>query len=91
MISLLKPTTQTLRDALIVEKDKNVTYEFIQGTLDHKEPEAFKTNPKYSEHNMDHFKIKIGEGSTFFDLAVEGLKQFKVRKIFSIKKKTSFL
>jgi uncharacterized protein (UPF0548 family) len=62
---------------LVEQKDKNVTYDLIQGTLDHREVELFKKDPKYSQHNIDCFKIKIGEGATFFDLAVEGLKQFK--------------
>jgi hypothetical protein len=78
MISLLKPTTESLHDVLVEQKDKNVTYDLIQGTLDHREVELFKKDPKYSQHNIDCFKIKIGEGATFFDLAVEGLKQFKV-------------
>jgi hypothetical protein len=78
MFTLLKPTEEALRDALLEQREKNVTYDLIQGTLDHKDPDSFKKDPKYSKHNMDYFKIKIGEGSTFFDIAVEGLKQFKV-------------
>jgi hypothetical protein len=43
---------------------------------------------------MDYFKIKIGEGSTFFDIAVEGLKQFKVNwniiLLFSIRSKLNY-
>jgi hypothetical protein len=89
MISLLKPTTESLHDVLVEQKDKNVTYDLIQGTLDHREVVLFKKDPKYSQHNIDFFKIKIGEGSTFFDLAVEGLKQFKVilKKIKQLKQK----
>jgi hypothetical protein len=91
MLTLQKPTEDTLKDILLVQHDKDLSYSEVKATLLYKSKEEFQNDKKFKVYDIDYFKFTLGEGSTCYDRSVEALKHYKVRFPLSICSKENYL
>jgi len=80
MLCFRQPTESTISDFLYDQKDKDFSYhplvkataEFTSDTID-----LMKKDEKFKMFDVDHFRIKLGEGSECFQKAVHALRSWK--------------
>jgi len=77
MLCTTKPTADQVSDFLEEQKDSKLTYSLIKGTLEHNTKEEFLKDERFKEFDLDHHRLKLGQGESIYNKAVEGLKAWK--------------
>ena len=72
MISLRKPTFESIRRHLAAQALREYTYSQVGATSD----EAITTHPP-AGYALDHTRVRIGTGGDVFQAAIEGLREWR--------------
>jgi len=77
MLSVKKPNEDAISDILFNEKDKQLNYSFIKGTLEHRTKEEFEKDERFKSYDLDHYRILLGKGEVIYRRSVEALRGWK--------------
>eukprot|EP01132_Coremiostelium_polycephalum_P008071 gene8071-9929_t len=77
MICIRKPSDSNIREYLQARKEEPFQYACIHGTKEYENKLDYEIDPKYSQYDVDHLKVKLGTGKECFLKAVAALKSWK--------------
>jgi len=77
MLSLRKPSEQTVREYILERQDKPFSYEHVNMTNSHSTKAEFEEDAVLHSYDVDHHRVKIGTGEECFRKAAEALKKWK--------------
>ncbi|GAM19267.1 hypothetical protein SAMD00019534_024420, partial [Acytostelium subglobosum LB1] len=77
MICIRKPPDSQIRDMMTQRRETPFPYAFVHGTKEYDTKEQYENDPKYQNYDIDHFRVKLGQGRECFERAVAALKSWK--------------